>query len=173
MIALLLASLAVLAAFVQAGVPLPWWPLDLPLLVAAFAGLSRGGGWGLACGALSGFTLDALLGTPPGLRTVPLACVGALADALQSGVNRDQPRLQALAVLGLTLAHDGLLALLARGLGLPQAGARRIVLEYVLPRLAAQAVACLPFFWLLGRVVRQRVFLDPRQGRVKTIRRWP
>lgn len=173
MIASLLLALAVVSACVQVSVPLPWWPLDLPLLVVAFAGLTRGEGWGLACGLLAGFTLEALLGTPAGLRLIPLAFAGALADALQPGVNRDQPRLQMFAVLALTLLHDSLLAFFAHRFGVPQYGFRRAAMEYGVPRLAAQALVCLPLFWLLGLVVRQRVFQDPRQVRVKTIRRWP
>ncbi|MGH7442053.1 MAG: rod shape-determining protein MreD [bacterium] len=173
MIAPFLAALSIAAAFIQVSVPAHWWPLDLPLLVTAFAGLSRGRGWGLACGVLAGFSLDTLLGSPPGLRLAPLAFAGALADTLQTGVNRDQPRLQVFAVLALTLAHDALLSLFARRFGTPEYGLRRVLFEYEMPRLAAQAVACLPLFWALGLVVRQRVFLDPRQRRVKLIRRWP
>ncbi len=172
MTAAFLASLAVVSAILQAGLPLRWSPVDLPLLLVAFAGLSRGNGLGLACGVAAGLTLDCLLGGPAGLRLAPLALTGALADALQPGVNRDQPRLQVLAVLALTFFHDGCLALMARRLGVPQYGPRRAVLEYELPRLAAQALGCLPLFGLLGVVVRQRVFQDRRQGRVKTIRRW-
>jgi rod shape-determining protein MreD len=172
-IALLMLSLAFGAALIQVSVPLHWWPLDLPLLIAAFAGLARGGGWGLACGMLAGFALDTLLGGPVGLHMAPLAAAGALADALQPGVNRDQPRLQLAAVLALTLFHDCLLALFARRFGVPQYGLDRLVFEYGLPRLAAQALASLPLFWALGFLVRQRVFLDPRQRQVKMIRRWP
>jgi len=165
--------LALAAATIQVATPLHWWPFDLPLLVAAFAGLSRGGGWGLGCGLLSGFALDTLLGGPVGLRMVPLALAGALADALQPGVNRDQPRLQLAAVIALTLVHDACLALYARKFGVAQYGVDRMLFQYVLPRLAAQALACLPLFWALGFLVKQRVFLDPRKRQVKTIRRWP
>jgi rod shape-determining protein MreD len=172
-IVLLLAALASGAALFQVSVPLEWWPFDLPLLVTAFAGLTRGGGWGLACGALAGFTLDALLGGPTGLRMAPLAFAGALADALEPGVNRDQPRLQVLAVLALALLHDSLLALFARRFDVPQYGLERLVLGYALPRLAAQALGALPLFWALGLLVKQKVFLDPRQRQVRTIRRWP
>jgi rod shape-determining protein MreD len=173
MIAPLLLFLACFAALAQVSVPLPWWPLDLPLLITAFAGLTRGGGWGLTCGLCSGFVLDALLGGPTGLRLVPLAAAGALADALQPGVNRDQPRLQVLAVIALALVHDLLLALFARKFDVPQYGLDRALMTFALPRLAAQALACLPLFWALGLLVKQRVFLDPRQRQVKTIRRWP
>jgi rod shape-determining protein MreD len=165
--------LALASALAQVSVPLHWWPLDLPLLVAAFAGLALGGGWGLGCGLLSGFMLDTLLGGPVGLRLVPLAVAGALADALQQGVNRDQPRLQVGAVMALTLVHDGLLALYARKFGVPQYGLDRLLFQYGLPRLAAQALASLPLFWALGFLVKRRVFLDPRQRQVKMIRRWP
>jgi len=172
-IALLMVFLAFAAAVAQVSVPLPWWPLDLPLLVTAFAGLSLGGGWGLACGLLSGFVLDALLGGPAGLRMAPLALAGALADALQPGVNRDQPRLQVAAVMALIVVHDGFLALFAHKFGVPQYGLDRLFFGYALPRLAAQALAALPLFWALGFLVRQRVFLDPRKRQVKMIRRWP
>jgi rod shape-determining protein MreD len=172
-IALLMAFLAAGAALFQAAVPLAWCPLDLPLLVTLFFGLTRGRGWGLACGAAAGFLLDALLGLPAGLRLAPLALAGALADALQPGVNRDQPRLQVLAVMALALSHDALLALFARRFDVPQYGPERVLFQYLLPRLAAQSLAALPLFWALGLLVKQRVFLDPRQRQVKTIRRWP
>ncbi|HTB33988.1 MAG TPA: hypothetical protein VK842_03945, partial [bacterium] len=117
MIALLLLGLSTVLALAQAGLPLAWWPLDLPLLLAAYAGLTRGNGWGLACGALAGFWLDVLLHSSGPLRMLPLALCGALADSLQPGVNRDQPRLQLLSVLFLVAAHDALLMLMARQLG--------------------------------------------------------
>ena len=104
---------------------------------------------------------------------LPLALAGALADSLQPGVNRDQPRLQLLTVLFLVAAHDALLALLARRLGVAQGGPQRVLLGYALPRLAALGLAALPFFWALGLLVKQKVFLDPRQRTVQTIRRWP
>ena len=173
MIALLLFALCGAAVLLQVSVPLAWWPLDLPLLVTAFAGLTRGGGWGLACGLVSGIGLDLLLGGPAGLRMAPLAVAGALADALQPGVNRDQPRLQVLAVMALAVVHDALMSLYARRFDVPQYGADRLFFGYFLPRQAAQAVAALPLFWALGLLVKQRVFLDPRQRQVKTIRRWP
>jgi rod shape-determining protein MreD len=169
----LMIALSLLAAGIQAGIPLPWWPLDLPLLVAAYAGLTRGNGWGLACGAIGGLALDVLLSPVPGLRAVPLALAGALADALQPGVNRDQPRLQVLAVLSLVLLHDAALIALARAWGVPQGGLGRYLFAYGLPRLAGQGLAALPFFFILGLLVKQKVFLDPRQRGVQTIRRWP
>lgn len=173
MIAPLLLLLAFSAALAQVSVPLPWWPLDLPLLVTAFAGLTRGGGWGLCSGLVAGFSLDVLLGGPSGLRLVPLAAAGALADALQPGINRDQPRLQVLAVMALAVVHDLLLALYARKFDVTQYGLDRVLMTYALPRLAAQSLAALPLFYVLGLLVKQRVFLDPRQRAVKTIRRWP
>lgn len=172
MIALLLLLLASAAALIQVCQPLAWSPLDLPLLIACYAGLTRGGGWGLICGLCSGFWLDALCGGPAGLRLVPLALAGALADALQGGVNRDQPRLQVLAVAGLALAHDGFLALAARRLDVPQFGLERALMAFALPRLAGQALATLPLFWALGLLVKQKAFLDPRQREVQTLRRW-
>jgi len=172
MIALLLLSLALLSAALQLSLPWAWWPLDLPLLVAAFAGLTRGGGWGLFCGAVAGLQMDLVLSPALGLRFAPLALAGALADALQPGVNRDQPRLQVAAVFAMTLLHDLLLSLLGRRLGLPQGGLQRVALGFMAPRLAGQALACIPFFSLLGLLVRQKVFLDPRARNVQTIRRW-
>jgi len=172
-IALLLLGLSTALALGQASLPLPWWPLDLPLLLAAYAGLTRGNGWGLACGALAGFWLDVLLHDAGPLRMLPLALAGALADSLQPGVNRDQPRLQLLSVLFLVAAHDALLMLMARKLGVAQGGPQRVLLGFCLPRLAAQGIAALPFFWALGLLVKQKVFLDPRQRTVQTIRRWP
>lgn len=173
MIALLLLAIVVAAVLLQLGLPLGWWPLDLPLLVAAYAGLTRGNGWGLLCGSAAGLLLDALHSPTPGLRLVPLALAGSLADALQPGVNRDQPRLQVSAVVLLVLLHDAAVVLLARAHGAHQGGLSRFVLGYGLPRLAGQALATVPLFWVLGLVVRQKVFLSPRQRGVQTIRRWP
>lgn len=173
MIALLLLGIVMLAVLIQLGVPLPWWPMDLPLLVAAYAGLTRGNGWGLLCGALGGLLLDALNSPVPGLRMVPLALAGALADAIQPGVNRDQPRLQVLSVMLLVIVHDSALALLARAQGLHQGGLWQVLMLYSLPRLAAQALATVPLFWALGLLVKQKAFLSPRQRGVQTIRRWP
>lgn len=172
MIGLLLMALASMAALAQLSVPLAWWPLDLPLLVAAYAGLTRGSGWGLVCGALAGLWMDLLLSPQAGLRLAPLALAGALADALQPGVNRDQPRLQVFTVMVLVVVHDALLVLLAREQGLAQGGLVRLVFGYALPRLAAQAVATVPLFLALGLLVKQKVFQDPRQRGVQTLRRW-
>jgi rod shape-determining protein MreD len=171
-IALLLLVLAVLAALLQLSVPLPWWPFDLPLLLAAYAGLTRGNGWGLLCGATAGLLMDALHSPVPSLRLVPLALAGALADALQPGVNREQPRLQVATVMLLTVVHDGGLSLMARVQDLHQGGLSRALLAYALPRVAAQALATVPFFWALGLLVRQKAFQDPRQRGVQTLRRW-
>jgi rod shape-determining protein MreD len=173
MMALLLMAISTLAALLQLSAPLAWWPLDLPLLVTAYAGLTRGRGWGLLCGLLAGLWLDALHSPLPGLRMVPLALAGALADALQPGTNREQPRLQVAVVILLVLLHDLGLALLARAQHLHQGGLGRFVLSYGLPRLAAQALATVPLFWVLGLLVKQKAFLDPRQRDVQTIRRWP
>lgn len=172
MIALLLLGLSGAAALLQLSLPLPWSPFDLPLLVAAFAGLTRGNGWGLACGAFAGLLMDALHSPVPGLRFVPLALAGALADALQPGVNREQPRLQVASVMLLTVLHDAAMALVARSQDLPQSGLTRAVLGYALPRLAGQALATVPFFFALGLLVRRKVFQDPRARGVQTLRRW-
>jgi cell shape-determining protein MreD len=172
-IALLLLGLASAFAALQLSLPLAWSPLDLPLLLAAYAGLTRGNGWGLACGAVAGLWMDVLLHDAGPLRLLPLAAAGALADSLQPGVNRDQPRLQLLTVLLLVAVHDALLALLGRQLGLAQGGFQRLLLGFALPRLAAQGLLALPFFWSLGLLVKQKAFLDPRQRSVQTIRRWP
>ena len=173
MIALLLLGLASAFAALQLCVPLPWWPMDLPLLLAAYAGLTRGNGWGLACGAVAGLWLDVMLHSPGPLRMLPLGLAGALADSLQPGVNRDQPRLQLLTVLLLVAVHDALLAVLGRQLGVAQGGLQRLILAFALPRLAAQGLLALPFFWVLGLLVKQKAFQDPRQRGVQTIRRWP
>jgi cell shape-determining protein MreD len=173
MIALLLLGLASAFAVLQVSVPLPWWPLDLPLLLAAYAGLTRGNGWGLACGALAGLWMDVMMHDAGPLRMLPLGLAGALADSLQPGVNRDQPRLQLLTVLLLVAAHDALLAALGHQLGLAQGGLQRMLLGFELPRLAAQGLLALPFFWVLGLLVKQKAFQDPRQRGVQTIRRWP
>ncbi len=173
MIALLLIAIAAASAVLQLSLPIVWSPFDLPLLIAAYAGLTRGNGWGLLCGAIAGAVLDALHSPVPALRLAPLALAGALADALHPGVNRDQPRLQVASVLLLVLLHDALLVGLARAQGVTQGGVGRFVFAYGLPRLAGQALATVPMFWLLGLLLRQRVFQTPRQRGVQTIRRWP
>jgi rod shape-determining protein MreD len=172
MMAGLLLLLAAVAALLQCVLPLAWWPVDLALLITVFAGLRRGRGLGFFCGAVAGLLLDTLASPVPGLRLAPLALVGALADGLEGGVNREQPRLQFLALAGLTLLHDALLALLARHFGLDQGGLGRVLLHYALPRLLAQAVLALPLFWGLGLLVRQRVFQDPLRRPVRSIQRW-
>ena len=172
MMALLLVVLAALTAVLQVSLPWAWWPLDLCLLLAAFAGLTRGSGWGLVCGLVAGTCLDLLISPALGLRMVPLGLAGALADALQPGVNRDQPRLQVAAVLCMVLLHDALLALMGRRFDLPQSGLTKVFFAYVAPRLAGQGLATVPFFLALSVLVRQKVFLDPRHRGVQTIRRW-
>lgn len=171
MIALLL-GISALAALLQAILPWAWWPADLPLLLAIFAGLRRGGGLGLLCGATAGLVLDTLASPVPGLRLAPLALAGAIADSAESGVNRDQPRLQVLFVAGLCLLHDLLLAGLARRFGLDQGGLVRVFGAFVLPRLVVQAVLAVPVFWAMGLLVRQRVFQDPLRRPVRSIQRW-
>lgn len=171
MIALLM-GLGALFALLQGILPWTWWPTDLPLLLAIFAGLRRGSGLGLFTGVSAGLVLDALASPVPGMRLAPLALVGALADSAERGVNREQPRLQILAVAGLCLLHDLLLVLLARHFGLNQGGFGRVFGLYVLPRAVAQALLAVPVFWALGLLVRQRVFQDPLRRPVRSIQRW-
>ncbi len=172
MMTALLLGLSALAALLQAVLPWHWWPADLPLLLAIFAGLRRGGGLGLLCGISAGLVLDTLTSPVPGLRLAPLALAGALADSAEHGVNREQPRLQILAVAGLCLLHDILLTALARHFELNQGGEGLVLGSYVLPRLFAQAALAVPVFWILGLLVRQRVFQDPLRRPVRSIRRW-
>ena len=172
MMAGLLLGLSALAALLQVLLPFHWFPADLPLLIAIFAGLRRGGGLGLLCGALAGLGLDAMGGQLPGLRLVPLALVGALADSAERGVNREQPRLQVVAVALLSLAHDGLLTVLAWHFNLNQGGLDRVLFSYVLPRALTQALLAVPLFWALSLLVRQRVFQDPLRRPVRSIQRW-
>jgi rod shape-determining protein MreD len=172
MMAAFLLSLSALAALLQCVMPLAWWPVDLALLITAFAGLRRGGGLGFFCGVVAGLLLDALASPVPGLRLAPLALVGAVADSVEGGVNREQPRLQFFALAGLCLLHDALLALLARRFHVDQGGLGRVLGSYMLPRALAQAVLALPLFWALGLLVRQRVFQDPLRRPVRSIQRW-
>jgi rod shape-determining protein MreD len=172
MMTALLLGLCTLAALFQSVLPFHWWPVDLPLLLVIFAGLRRGGGLGLCCGLCAGALLDALSSPVPGLRLAPLALVGALADSAESGVNREQPRLQVLAVLGLCLLHDGLTMILAWHFGLNQGGLGLVLGDYVAPRLAVHAALAIPLFWVLGLLVRQRVFQDPLRRPVRSIQRW-
>lgn len=172
MMAALLLGMSALAALLQAVLPWPYGPTDLPLLLVIFAGLRRGGGLGLFCGISAGLVLDALASPVPGLRLAPLALVGALADSAESGVNREQPRLQVLAVAGLCLLHDLLLTVLARHFDLNQGGEGRVLWLYIVPRLFTQAALAVPVFWALGLLVRQRVFQDPLRRPVRSIQRW-
>ena len=172
MMLLLFAMLGALGALAQATLPFRWWPADLPLLLVVFAGLRRGKGLGLFCGVLAGLVLDALGSPVPGLRLAPLAVVGALADSAEGGVNWGQPRLQILAVLGFSLVHDGLLVLLAWHFNLNQGGALKVAWDYVLPRCLTQAALAVPLFWILGLVLRRRVFQDPLRRPVRSIQRW-
>jgi rod shape-determining protein MreD len=172
MMAALLMTLAALAALLQATLPLDWSPLDFCLLLTLFAGLRRGAGLGFLTGLSAGLVLDTLAGPVPGLRSVPLAVVGALADSLESGVNRDQARLQVLAVAASLLLHDALLMLFARRFHLDQGGLADVLWRFTLPRLLAQSLLAVPVFALLGLLVRQRVFQDPLQRPVRSIQRW-
>jgi rod shape-determining protein MreD len=172
MMAALLLVLSALAALLQCVLPLRWWPVDLALLLTVFAGLRRGGGLGLFCGLTAGLLLDALASPVPGLRLAPLAIVGAVADSVEGGLNREQPRLQIVAMAGLCLLHDALLALLAWRFQLNQGGLGRVLGSYVLPRALAQAALAIPLFWVLGLLVRQRVFQDPLRRPVRSIQRW-
>ena len=172
MMTALLLGLSTLAALFQAVLPFHWWPLDLPLLMVIFAGLRRGGGLGLCCGIAAGLVLDVLSSPVPGLRLAPLALVGALADSAESGVNREQPRLQVLAVVGLCLLHDSLTMVLAWHFGLNQGGLVLVLWDYALPRLLVHGALAIPLFWVLGLLVRQRVFQDPLRRPVRSIQRW-
>ncbi len=172
MMSALLLALAALAAVLQSALPLNWWPVDLPLLLAVFAGLRRGGGLGLLCGATAGLLLDTLTSPVPGLRLAPLALVGALADSVEKGVNRERPRLQVLAVAGLCALHDATLMVLGWHFSLNQGGLARVLGAFALPRLLAQAALAVPLFWALGLMVKQRVFQDPLRRPVRSIQRW-
>ena len=172
MMTALLLGLSALAALAQSILPWHWWPVDLALLLTIFAGLRRGGGLGLASGVLAGLILDALTSPQAGLRLGPLALVGALADSAERGVNREQPRLQVLAVAGLCLLHDLGLMVLGWRFGLNQGGLGLVLGDYVLPRLFAQAMLAIPLFAALGLLVRQKVFTDPLRRPVRSIQRW-
>jgi rod shape-determining protein MreD len=172
MMAGLLLGLCAVAAVLQGVLPFHWWPLDLPLLLVIFAGLRRGGGLGLCCGVTAGLVLDVLSSPVAGLRLAPLALVGALADSAESGVNREQPRLQVLAVAALCEVHDALTMALGWHFGLNQGGLQRVLGAYILPRLLVQGALAVPLFWLLGLLVRQRVFQDPLRRPVRSIQRW-
>jgi rod shape-determining protein MreD len=172
MMTALLLGLSAVAALLQGVLPFHWWPLDLPLLLVIFAGLRRGAGLGLGCGVIAGLILDALGSPVPGLRLAPLALVGALADSAESGVNREQPRLQVLAVAGLCALHDIVAMVLGWHFGLNQGGLTRVLWDYALPRLVVHAAMAIPLFWVLGLLVRQRVFQDPLRRPVRSIQRW-
>ncbi len=172
MIAALLLSLSALAALLQVTLPFHWWPVDAPLLLVIFAGLRRGRGLGFLCGAAAGLVLDALSSPVAGLRLAPLVLVGALADSAERGVNREQPRLQVLAVIGLCFLHDVVLMLLAWRFDLNQGGLALVIGSYALPRLLVHALLAIPLFWALSLLVRQRVLQDPLRRPVRSIQRW-
>ena len=172
MMAALLLGISALMGLFQSVVPLQWWSVDLALLVTVFAGLRRGRGLGLFCGLTAGLVLDALVSPAPGLRLAPLVLAGALADGVEGGVNREQPRLQIIAMAGICLFHDSILIFLAWHLNLNQGGLGRVLGLYVLPRVLTQAVLAVPLFWGLGHVVSQRVFQDPLRRPVRSIQRW-
>ena len=156
----------------QVAQPWAWSPVDLPLLLAIFAGLQRGRGTGLALGAFGGALLDAWSSPAPGLRLGSLALAGALADALEPDVKGERPTLQAPAAAALTLVHDLVLALLAWRAGLSQGGLGTYLGAYVVPRFIAQGLLAIPFFFAFRALVRQRVFLNPLGEKPKLLRRW-
>ncbi len=165
--------LALLSVMAQVNLPFAYFPLDLPLLTCILVGLRRGRGAGLLFGLLAGLTLDALLFERLGPRSVALVLSGALADWLEGGVNREQPRVQIAMAASLSLLHDVLLAWVARAQGLSQGGWDRFVGEYLLPRAGVHALLAVPYFFLLGFLVRARVFEDPLSRSPRVIRKWP
>jgi rod shape-determining protein MreD len=173
MITLFLALATVLAVLLQVSLPFGYLPLDLAFLVCVFTGLQRGRGAGLMMGALGGLLLDALVSPRLGPRLVSLALSGAIADSLSSVVNREQPRLQALAAAALSLLHDGLLYGCAALMDLGQGGPRRFLLDYALPRLALHGLLAVPFFFVFRAMVRARVFQDPLSRKPSVIRKLP
>jgi rod shape-determining protein MreD len=173
MITLFLAFLGPAMALLQVSLPFAWLPLDLPLLVCAFAGLQRGRGTGLMVGLLSGLLLDALVSPKLGPRLLSLSIAGAVADALSPSVNREQPRLQVAAAAAISLGHDILLFFTAMALGLSQGGGRRFLFSYGLPRLLTHAALAAPFFFVFRALVRARVFQDPLSRPPAVIRKLP
>jgi len=173
MIYLFVCLLALLSVLAQVNLPFAYLPFDLPLLTCILLGLRRGRGAGLLSGLLAGLLLDALLFERFGPRSVALLLSGALADWLESGVNREQPRLQIALAAGISLFHDLLMAWVARAQGLSQGGWDRFVGEYLLPRAGVHALLAVPFYFLLGLLVRARVFQDPLSRSPRMIRKWP
>ncbi|MES2201856.1 MAG: rod shape-determining protein MreD [candidate division FCPU426 bacterium] len=173
MMTLFLMALGALAALLQVSLPFTYFPADAVFLVVVFSGLQRGKGRGLLTGAFAGLILDSLSSPGIGPRLLACAVVGALADALEGSVNREQPRLQVLAVACLSLTHDLAMAMTARALHMGQGGWRHLVLHYVLPRLALHALLAVPVFALFRIMVRAPVFQSPSMRPPRVIRKLP
>lgn len=172
MITLFLFALTATAALFQVSLPFAYVPLDLVFLVVVFSGLQRGHGVGLATGIFGGLLLDTLVSPHLGPRLISCAMVGALADTMEGLVNREQPRLQVLAVASLSLGHDIILGLASSALNLNQGGWKRLTAYYILPRLATHAALAAPFYYFFRAAVRARVFQDPRMKSPLVIRKW-
>jgi rod shape-determining protein MreD len=173
MISLFLIGLCSLAVLLQVSLPFAYIPLDLVFLVVVFSGLQRGRGTGFFTGVLGGLLLDSLVSPRLGPRLISLALTGAMADTLEGAVNREQPRLQLLAVGSLSLFHDLVLGWASASLGLGQGGWKRLAAYYMLPRLGLHLVLALPLYYLFRAVVRARVFQDPRRQSPLVIRKVP
>jgi rod shape-determining protein MreD len=172
MITLFLFCLAIMAGLIQVSLPFAYVPVDLVFLVVVFSGLQRGHGSGLATGILGGLLLDILVSPRLGPRLISCAMIGAIADTMEGAVNREQPRLQLLAVAALSLGHDMILGAASSAMNLNQGGWKRLAGYYILPRLAVHAGLAVPFYYLFRAVVRARVFQDPRMKSPLVIRKW-
>jgi rod shape-determining protein MreD len=149
-----------LAVF-QTQIPFGWLPLDLVLMQVVFAGLHRGRGEGLISGLVAGITLDLLLSPFLGLRLIPLALTGFLADCLETGMNREQKSFLTGAMVGLTLLHDLFLTFTGWFLGLDQGGWMGWFFLYVFLRCITHFLLAVPFFGVLGFVFKRRIFQKP------------
>lgn len=173
MIVLFLALMTLLSVYLQISLPLSYVPVDMVFLTAVFAGLQRGRGTGFMVGAFGGPLLDALVSPTLGPRLLSLALSGALADSLSQVLNREQPRLQILAALGLSAVHDLLLFGAAHSLGIEQDSWERLSYEYFLPRMLVHALLAVPYFFVFRALVRARVFQDPLSRPPGVIRKLP
>lgn len=158
----------------QAGLPFGFMPVDFVLLYVAFIGLQRGAGGGTVVGLLGGLAMDLMTGPPKlGLFTCAMALTGVAADSLHQTANRDSRRAQIFYVMGLSLAHDLVLASGGRLLDLAQGGVRQVVVMYVLPKLVTHALLAVPFFWLMQIIIRRRVIRNKLASAPKIIRSLP
>ena len=162
----------VLSSLLQLTIPVEWMPINLPLLVSVFIGLSSGSGLGLLCGSTIGLVMDATVSPAFGLFTFSGALAGGTADFLSESFNREQIVTQVLAMAALTMIHELAVWQGAQWAGIEQISLDRFFWVFALPKVAAHAFLDIPAFVVLKFFMR-----TGRRGRFsrvpKTIRSFP